>query len=175
MSRTIALNWIDWIALAIVLISILRGTRYGVLAGIIDLFAMMGAFFAAGILYVRVVPALHQVLFLPPSWGGFVAFIVIWLALYIVVGIIVRLVHGVKTLPLSEILGGVMGVVRGVTLSTFLLVLLLAAPFREAIEPDAKHSTVAPYLLQGYSAMLAALSPVAPFPLTRIGPGGAVF
>jgi uncharacterized membrane protein required for colicin V production len=175
MARTISVNWIDWITLAIVLISILRGTRYGVLAGIIDLCAMVAAFFAAGILYVRAVPGLNRVLYLPASWGGFLAFVVIWLALYIAVGIIVRLVHGVKTVPLSEILGGAMGAVRGVTLATALLVVLLASPFREAVAPDSRHSTIAPYLLRGYARVMAALAPALPVRVPLIGPGGVVF
>ena len=175
MARTISVNWIDWITLAIVLISILRGTRYGVLAGIIDFAAMAGAFLAASVLYTGAVPTLHRTLYLPPDWGGFLAFTVIWLVLYIFVGVIVRLVHGVKTVPLSEILGGVMGIFRGFALATALLVVLLASPFHEAIEPDAKHSTVAPFLLAGYSAFMGAVVPAIPKGIPRIGPGGAVF
>jgi len=175
MGRTITVNWIDWITLAIVLVSVLRGTRYGVLAGVIDLVAMVGAFFAASVWYVSLVPILHQSLFLPDSWGGFLAFVVIWLALYILVGIIVRLVHGVRTVPLSEILGGVMGVVRGITMATALLVVILAAPFHEAVEPDTKHSTVAPVLLKGYNAFMANIASTLPVRVPRIGPGGITF
>ena len=175
MGRTISVNWIDWITLAIVLVSILRGTRYGVLAGIIDLVAMVGAFFAAGVLYVYIVPTLHQVLFLPASWGGFLAFVAIWLALYILVGVIVRLVHGIRTVPLSEILGGVLGVIRGIAMATALLVVILASPFHEAVEPDTKRSTVAPVLLKGYSAFMVHIASTLPVRVTRIGPGGIVF
>lgn len=175
MDRTITVNWIDWFTLAIVLISILRGTRYGVLAGIIDWVAMIGAFLASSILYGYAVPALHQNLNLPTSWAGFLAFTVIWLGLYILVGIIVRLVHGVKTVPLSEILGGVLGVIRGVTLATALLVVLLASPFREAVDPDTKRSVVAPFLLKGYSGFMADVVSGLPKRFPRIGPGGAQF
>jgi uncharacterized membrane protein required for colicin V production len=175
MARTISVNWIDWITLAIVLISILRGTRYGVLAGIIDLAAMVGAFLAASILYVNVVPTLHQTLYIPASWGGFLAFTIIWLGLYILVGTIVRLVHGVKTVPLSEILGGVLGSVRGITMATALLVVLLASPFHEGVDSDAKHSTVGPWLLKGYDVVMSTLTSAIPVHITRIGPGGIVF
>ena len=175
MARTISVNWIDWITLAIVLISILRGTRYGVLAGLIDLAAMVGAFLAASVLYVNAVPTLHQTLALPASWGGFLAFTVIWLGLYILIGTIVRLVHGVKTVPLSEILGGLLGGVRGITMATALLVVLLAAPFHETVEPDAKHSTIAPVLLKGYGVIMGAVVPAMPVRIPRIGPGGTTF
>jgi uncharacterized membrane protein required for colicin V production len=175
MVRVITVNWIDWITLAVVLISILRGTRYGVLAGIIDFVAMLGAFFAASVLYVRVVPALQHSLFLPPSWGGFLAFTVIWLVLYMAVGVAVRLAHGVKTVPLSEILGGAMGVPRGLALVTACLVIALAAPFRQTIEQDTKRSIVAPLLLKGYDAAMVTIVQSVPVRIPRIGPGGAVF
>ena len=175
MARTITVNWIDWITLAVVLISILRGTRYGVLAGVIDFVAMLGAFFAASILYVRVVPGLQHALALPPNWGGFLAFTVIWLVLYVAVGVVVRLVHGVKTVPLSEILGGAMGVVRGLALVTACLAVVLASPFRQAIEQDTKRSIVAPLLLKGYDAVMGTVLPTIPVQIPRIGPGGTVF
>ena len=175
MARTISVNWIDWITLAIVLISVLRGTRYGVLAGLIDFAAMLGAFFAASVLYAGAVPMLQRSLFLPPNWGGFLAFTVIWLALYLGVGIIVRLVHGVKTVPLSEILGGAMGVVRGLALTTACLVIMLAAPFHQTIEQDAKRSIVAPVLLKGHNAIMVTFVPTIPVRIPRIGPGGTVF
>ncbi len=175
MSRVVTVNWIDWITLAVVLISILRGTRYGVLAGVIDFAAMILAFFAASVLYVQAVPTLQHSLFLPPSWGGFLAFTVIWLVLYLAVGIVVRLVHGVKTVPLSEILGGAMGIVRGLGLVTACLVIMLAAPFHQAIEQDAKRSIVAPVLPKGYNAVMVTILPTLPIRIPRIGPGGTAF
>src|SRR5207302_344529 len=89
-AATITVNWIDWLTLATVLVSVLRGTRYGVLAGVLDLLALIGAFLAASALYAYVVPSLHKALFLPAEWGGFLAFVVIWLALYIAVGVLIR-------------------------------------------------------------------------------------
>ncbi len=175
MARVVTVNWIDWITLAVVLISILRGTRYGVLAGVIDFVAMLAAFFAASILYVHVVPTLQHSLFLPPNWGGFLAFTVIWLVLYLAVGVVVRLVHGVKTVPLSEILGGAMGIVRGLALVTACLVIMLAAPFRQAIEQDAKRSIVAPLLLKAHDAVMVSVVATIPIRIPRIGPGGTVF
>jgi uncharacterized membrane protein required for colicin V production len=175
MGRTIAVNWIDWTTLAIVLVSILRGTRYGISAGVIDLVAMVGAFVGADALYTGPVPGLHTALSIPTPWGGFLSFTVIWLALYIFVGAIVRLVHGVKTSPLSAILGGVMGTVRGIALSTLVLAILLAAPFRDSVEPDAKHSLVGAILVRLYTAAMPAITAGVPVRIPRIGPGGVPF
>lgn len=175
MARTVTVNWIDWLTLAIVLVSILRGTRYGVLAGLLDLAALIGAFFTSAVLYTRAIPALHQSLALPRSWAGFLAFVVIWLFPYVLVGVIIRLVHGVKTVPISEILGGAVGLVRGLALMTAFLVIILAAPFHETFDPDAKQSPVAGYLLRSYNAVMVTVVPTLPVRIPRIGPGGAAF
>jgi len=175
MGRTITVNWIDWITLAFILVAILRGTRYGVLAGVIDLAAMGGAFLIASMLYGHVVPGLHQALNLPTEWGGFLAFTVIWLGLYILVGAVVRLIHGVRTAPFSELLGGAIGAVRGIALATVLLVILLASPFREGVERDAKRSLAATFLVSGYKDVMEIVTHAIPMRIPRIGPGGTPF
>jgi uncharacterized membrane protein required for colicin V production len=175
MGQIITVNWIDWTALAIVLVSILRGTRYGLLAGALDLVALVASFLAASALYTRAVPPLRQSLFLPASWAGFVGFVAIWLILYILAGTIIRLIHGARKAPISQALGGVVGGIRGVTLATALLVLMLAAPFGEAVASDVYHSLAAAYLLRGYHAVMAGIPPTMPVRIPRIGPGGTQF
>jgi uncharacterized membrane protein required for colicin V production len=175
MGQTIVVNWIDWITLAIVLVSILRGTRYGVLAGLFDLLAMVASFFAASVLYTRAVPSLRQSLYLPAGWAGFVALVGIWLILYVLVGVIIRLILGTKKVPLSEVLGGLVGGIRGLALTTIFLVLLIAAPFREAVIRDAERSTAAAYLLRAYDAVMVSIAPTMPVPIPRIGPDGVRF
>ena len=175
MGQTIVVNWIDWITLAIVLVSILRGTRYGVVAGVLDLLAMLASFFAASALYTRAVPPLRQSLFLPANWAGFLALIGIWLILYVLLGTIIRLVFGRKKAPLSEVLGGLVGGIRGLALTAILLVLMVAAPFREAVARDAEQSTAAVYLLRAYDAVMVRIAPTMPVPIPRIGPSGVRF
>lgn len=168
-------NWIDLITLSIVLLSILRGTRYGVLAGILDLAALAASFFAASAIFVRVGASLHETLYLPPSWAGFVAFVVVWLFFYLPLGVLIRWFHGPKTHPASEILGGVVGGIRGLALMTVFLVVMSAAPFHEEVDQDVKRSPVASYLLAGYNRVVTALLPILPVEVPRIGPGGAMF
>ena len=175
MAATITVNWIDWLTLATVLVSVLRGTRYGVLAGVLDLLALIGAFLAASALYAYVVPSLHKSLFLPTDWAGFLAFIVIWLAFYIAVGALIRLMHAVKTAPVSEMLGGVMGGIRGVALMGAFLIIALASPFHDGFESDAKQSPVAGFLLRGYESLIVNVAPSLSVHIPRIGPGGVLF
>ena len=188
MPDTSSLNWMDWITLAIVLVSILRGTRYGVLAGAGNLVALIGAFFAASALYAQgaVVlggwldlaqrqPLLERLPGLPPSWEALLSFIAIWLGLYIPVGNIVRWLLGHAAVPASRMLGGLLGGVRGLALVTALLVIMLAAPFHRVVAADAARSRVAPYLLRAHAGMEKLLLPSFPVRVPRIGPGGSLF
>ncbi len=176
MPRPITLTWIDWITLAIVLVSILRGARSGVLAGLADLAVLVAAFLAAAALYPQGASLVQQYRgLLPAPWAAFAAFVVIWLGLYILVGLLARWAFGGATAPASRMLGGVLGGIRGLVLATALLVVTLAAPFHRAVTADAERSHLAPYLLRANDRVEAALLPRLPVRVPRIGPGGRLF
>lgn len=175
MPRTITLNWIDWVTLAIILVSVLRGVRFGALAGLVDLGSLVATYLAAAAVYSSGAVYLHQVPVLTPSWQKLIAFVVIWLGLYLPLGILIRWALARATFPASGLLGGVLGVARGVVLAAALLVLTLAAPFRSVVGADAHHSQVAPYLLRGNERIQRVLLPALPVRVPRLGPGGVVF
>lgn len=176
MPRTITLTWIDWIIMAIVLLSILRGARFGVLAGLVDLAVLGAAFLAAAAFYpAGAALALHYVTALSAPWAAFAAFLVIWLGLYLAAGLLVRLALGGAAPPASRMLGGVLGGIRGLVLVTALLVVTLASPFHGAVAPDAKRSQVVPYLLRANDRVEVLLLPRLPVHVERIGPGGRLF
>jgi uncharacterized membrane protein required for colicin V production len=176
MSRTITLNWMDWITLAIVLVSILRGARYGLLAGLVDLIILIGAFLSAAALYGDGASLARRSLpILPNDWTAFAAFVVIWVGLYVLVGTLARWVLSGAPAPASRMLGGVLGGIRGLVLATILLVVVLAAPFHQAVAADAARSRVAPYLLRADEHAVALLLPALPVRVPRIGPGGTMF
>jgi Colicin V production protein len=188
MPDTSSLNWMDWITLAIVLVSILRGTRYGVLAGLGDLAVLIAAFFGASALYVQGAALLHHGLELlrqhplldrlpglPPPWEALITFVAIWLALYLPTGFVVRWLLGRPEFPASRVLGGLLGGVRGLVLVTVLLVITLAAPFHRVVAADAARSRVAPYLLRANEGVEKFVLPTLPVRVPRIGPGGTLF
>jgi uncharacterized membrane protein required for colicin V production len=188
MLDTSSLNWMDWITLAIVLVSILRGTRYGLLAGAGDLAALVGAFFAASALYAqgtvvfhgwldlaRQQPLLDRLPGLPPPWEALLSFVAIWLGLYIPAGSLVRWLLGHTAVPASRMLGGLLGGVRGLALVTAILVIMLAAPFHRVVAADAARSRVAPYLLRAHEGVEKLLLPTLPVRVPRLGPGGTLF
>ncbi len=175
MPRTLTLNWMDWITLSIVLVSILRATRYGALAGLLDLVILVASFFAASMLYTRGAHELLRFLILPVPWAAFTSFVVIGGTLYISGGMLVRWVFAGDTRRVSRMLGGLLGGIRGLLLVTALLVLMLASPHHEALEADAARSRVAPYLLWAHDRLMTTLLPVVPVRIPRIGPGGQQF
>ena len=175
MPRTITLNWIDWVTLAIVLVSILRGARFGAVAVLVDLAGLVATYLAAAAVYPQGAIHLRQVPGLTPSWQGLIAFVVIWLGLYVPLGILIKWALARATFPASGFLGGVFGVARGVVLAAALLVLTLAAPFRSVVATDAHRSQVAAYLLRGNERVQQVLLPALPVRVPRLGPGGAVF
>ncbi len=175
MPRTIALNWIDWVTLAIVLVSILRGARFGAAAGLVDLAGLVATYLAAAALYPSGAEYLRQVPGLALSWQRLIAFLVIWLGLYLPLGLLVRWIFARANFPASGLIGAVFGIARGIVLAALLLVLTLAAPFRGVVAADAHRSQVAPYLLGGSERVQTVLLPALPVHIRRLGPGGATF
>jgi uncharacterized membrane protein required for colicin V production len=176
MPHTYTFNWIDWVTLAIVLVSLLRGARLGAPAGILDLVALIATFLTAAVYYPLGATYL-SVSALNPSWQDLIAFVVMWMGLYLPVGLLIRWALSRATFPASGLVGGVIGVARGLVLAAALLVMLLAAPFRTVIAADAHHSQVAPYLLRGnarFNRLLLNKLP-AGMRVPRIGPGGTMF
>ncbi len=169
------LTWIDWVTLAIVLVSILRGSRRGLLAGFLDLVVLVVAFFAASALYTPGALYLKKVLLLPASWEALTAFLVIWLVLYIAIGVSIHRFLREDMSTASRIVGGVIGGVRGLVIVTVLLVVALAAPVHASVEKDLTRSRIAPYLLRGHNRVMTAVLPVLPVRVPRIGPGGRLF
>lgn len=172
---TITVNWIDWITLTFVLVSILRAARHGALAGLLDLVVLIAAFFAASALYARGASLLHGTPVLPPPWVGLLSFLVIWLGLYIPIGILIRWILSGRASPASRTVSGLLGGVRGLVITAALLVLALASPVHGVVQVDAGRSRVAPYLLRAYERISTAFLPLLPVRVPRLGPGGSMF
>jgi uncharacterized membrane protein required for colicin V production len=176
MPRTVAFNWIDWLTLALVLASGLRGSRSGAPAELFDLFGLVATYFTAAVYFLLGAEYLSQIPGLTPPWQGFVAFVAIWIGLYLPLSWVIRWALTNAKFPASGVLGALVGVARGLVIAAALLVLMLATPYRSVIAADAHHSKVAPYLLRGNSGFQRFLrtNPVG-MRVPRLGPGGTMF
>jgi uncharacterized membrane protein required for colicin V production len=176
MPRTVELNWIDWLTLAIVLVSVLRGVRSGAPAELFDLFGLVATYMTAAVYYPLGAEYLSQVPRLTPPWQGFIAFVVIWVSVYLPLSMLIRWALYNAVFPASGFFGGLVGVARGLVLAAALLVVLLATPLRSVVVADAHHSHVAPYLLRGNSRFQRLLRTNAiGLRVPRLGPGGTMF
>jgi uncharacterized membrane protein required for colicin V production len=130
MPRVITMNWIDWVTIALVLVSAVRGARYGFWVVITDVAAVIVSFLAASVLYGEGGTIVTQYLPVPSGWAGLIAFVVVWVVIYFPLSRILRIFLRDVPFPVSEITGATLGAARGFVLAAAVLAVCLAAPFR---------------------------------------------
>jgi len=175
MPRVITMNWIDWVIVALVLISGVRGARFGFWVVIADVLSVIVGFLAASALYGDAAAIVTQYLpMVPRSWVSLIAFVVVWVVVYFPLSRVARLALGSAPFPARELTGAVLGAARGFIVAAAVLVVALAAPSRDTVARDADGSLVAPYLLRVDSLAMKRL-PDLPVSVPQIGPGGKMF
>ena len=175
MPRTIIVNWIDWVTVALVLASGVRGARYGFWVVIVDGLSVVVSFLLASMAYADGGTIVTQYLqMIPPSWGAFIAFVFVWVVVYFPLNLIDRILLRDVPFPASELTGALLGAARGFVLAAAILVVALAAPFRGTVQRDSDNSLVATYLLSLDEAGMKQL-PKLPVSVPQIGPGGKTF
>jgi uncharacterized membrane protein required for colicin V production len=168
-------NWIDWLTIALVLVSGVRGARYGFWVVLFDAIFVIVGFLAASAAYLGGGEIVTQYLqMVPPSWGAFIAFVVVWAVVYFPLSWLTRRLLRDVPFPASEITGAMLGAARGFLLATVVLVVALAAPFRVTVQRDADNSLLATYLL-ALNSRAAKELPNLPVDVPQIGPGGKTF
>jgi len=169
------MNWIDWVTVALILVSGVRGARYGFWVVLIDTASVIVGFLAASALYTGGGTIVTQYLqMVPPSWGALIAFVVVWVVIYFPLSRLARMLLRDVPFPASEITGAMLGAARGFILATAILVVALAAPFRATVQRDADNSLLATYLL-ALNSRAARELPNLPVTVPQIGPGGKTF
>jgi uncharacterized membrane protein required for colicin V production len=157
------MTWIDWVMVAFVLFAALQGIRRGLWAALIGIVALLAAYLAASVWFHPLAEAIRGYLPLSDSWAAAIAFLVLFVVIVEVVSLIVTLRTTANNVPpASRVLGLAVGAVRGLTLSTALLVVVLASPPSEPVRRDVDRSAVAPYAVNAYRGGLRALAAVLP-------------
>lgn len=175
MPRVTSMNWIDWLTIALVLVSGVRGARYGFWVVFFDAIFVIVGYLAASATYLGGGQIVTQYLqMVPPSWGAFIAFVVVWMVVYFPLSWLTRRLLREMPFPASEITGAMLGAGRGFILATAILVVGLAAPFRGTVQRDADNSLLATYLL-ALNSQAAKEIPKLPVDVPQIGPGGKNF
>jgi len=156
---------VDWLLLAILLISLLVGFWRGLVFELFSLIGWVVAFFAAQWLTPSVAVVLPlQGLSDPMRYA--VGFALTFLACVLAAGLVAslsrKLVAVVGLQPIDRLLGAAFGALRGLVILLALAVVIDLTPFKRAVWWE--QSEWAPWL----ALVLAGLKPVLPEPLLRL-------
>lgn len=137
-------NWLDILLLVIIGVSLVLGLIKGLTRMIIGVASVVAGFVFAA-LYYRPVSALFSRLLAAEIWRHLVAFVLIFIAVLIVGGLVSFLLSKIIKGPLrfaDRILGGMLGVVSGVLVCGVLVIAQIAFPVdKQALQ----RSAIAPY------------------------------
>jgi membrane protein required for colicin V production len=154
------MNWLDWVLVVFLVVSVANGFREGFVRMGIGFAAMIIGFFTAswfgGMVAGSLMPYIHS-----KAMAGIVAFLLVFFGVLIVGALIASLLTRVlKIVGLSwadRLMGGAFGAVRGfVVLVVITMVITAFAP--KSLPRAVEHSQFAPYVF-GASRILTAATP----------------
>jgi membrane protein required for colicin V production len=154
------MNWIDWLLIIFLLISVVNGFREGMVRIGIGIVALIAGFFLAswfgGMAAGTLLPFIHSKP-VASILGYFLVFCGVLIAGALIASLIVRMLKLIGLTWMDRLLGGAFGILRGfVVVSVVAMVVTALAP---KWLPAAVHdSTIAPYVLRA-SSVLTALTP----------------
>jgi membrane protein required for colicin V production len=140
----LALNWIDYSIIGILLLSLLIGAIRGFLSEVISLATWIAAF----VLAIKYAGLLAPHIHLTQSAGvnyviAFASIFIVTLIIGITINVIIRHMWSRNGLPpLDSIMGLLLGIVRGIFIVAFILLLLSNSPLKN--EEVVKHSQFIP-------------------------------
>ncbi len=151
------MNYLDILLICILGLFALRGVFQGFIAEAAGLISLLGGFWCAYHFYPQLAPSLTFVQ--ESAWRQIIAYALIFLAVFIVVGIIARLLQKILSLSfmvwLDKLAGLALGLLKGLVICALLLIAIKTflddAPFLQK-------STIVPYL-KGIIEYLYALLP----------------
>ncbi len=137
-------NWLDILFLAIIAVSLALGLIRGLTRMIIGVASVVAGFVIAA-LYYRPVSALFSRMLDAEIWRHLIAFVLIFVVVLIVGGVVSFLLSKIIKGPLrlaDRVLGGLLGVVSGILVCGVLVIAQLAFPVdKQAL----RRSAIAPY------------------------------
>ena len=137
-------NWMDILFLVIIAIGLILGLIRGLMRMLIGVASVVAGFVIAA-LYYRPVSALFSRMLNAEIWRHLVAFVLIFVVVLIIGGVVSFLLSKIIKGPLrfaDRILGGLLGVVSGILVCGVLVIAQLAFPVdKQAL----RRSAIAPY------------------------------
>jgi uncharacterized protein YkwD len=140
-------NFIDFLLVAIVLLSVWSGWRKGFIIGALELVTWIGSFVAA-LAFYKYPAALLEKYFSFGVWTLPVAFVLVLILMRILFGVLIRKVLHITPIEthahgINKILGVVPGFLSGIIYATIAAALLLATPIFATFSEKARESKIA--------------------------------
>lgn len=142
------MNWVDWVIIAVILITVFQGIMRGWVAALVGLIIIGGSWLLTIALLPYYGPGVES-LPLQADWSRTIAFGVVLIGFYIIFSVIANTFLGGKRPRMeAQIAGGVLGLARGILAAMVIVGLLSATPAAEAMQRDIKASRLGGRLLE---------------------------
>jgi len=142
------MNWVDFLIIAVLLYTIWQGVIRGWAAALVGIIIMTASWLVTILLLPYYGPGVES-LPLEAAWARTIAFGVILIGFYVIFGLIANTFLGGKR-PKAEaqIVGAVVGVLRGIAVAMAILGLLAATPASPALIRDINNSRLGKPILE---------------------------
>jgi uncharacterized protein YkwD/uncharacterized membrane protein required for colicin V production len=173
-------NWLDWVLLGIVVLSVLGGVQRGFVLGVLDIMGVILAFVAAILGYRHLADLALEFWSIPSALATIGAFVAITLIAQVVYWLIVNnllhlsrpMQHALRPLAgLDRLLGAIPGLVRGLFYTTLALLPFALVPIVPSVSAAIEGSTLSSRLV----AISLAAAPELESRLGRDLEGGLTF
>lgn len=142
------MNWVDWVLIAVVLVTIFQGFLRGWAAAFTGIIIIAASWLLTIVLLPYFGPGVES-LPLQADWARTIAFTVVLIGFYVILSVIANTLLGGKRPRMeAQIAGGIVGVGRGLAAAMVIVGLLSATPAADAMQRDIKASLLGERILE---------------------------
>ncbi|HVX29534.1 MAG TPA: CvpA family protein [Nitrolancea sp.] len=158
------LNWVDIVLVLVIVASALAGLQRGLIRGALDLAAVIVSVLVAAYAYHRVADLITARISMSEVVANIIAFALLLAVVQfafsiLVLGPLTPLIWGLRRIPLSKEIDGVLGVIpgaiKGVVLAAAIAMVLVLTPLGSSFDQPIGQSRVAAHLLSGANQAIA--------------------
>lgn len=158
------LNWVDVVLVLIILASALAGLQRGLIRGALDLGAVVLSLLIASYSYHRAADLISSHISMSNVVANIIGFVIVLVIVQIafsilIVGPLTPLIWGIRRIPISKDIDGLLGVIpgaiKGIVFAAALALVLVLTPLGNSFDQPVGQSKVAAHLLSGANNAIA--------------------
>lgn len=167
----VAVTWLDWIAVVMLIGFVVQGMLKGGVASLLGAAALVVAYAAAAIAFPALGERITRGSPLPLEWGRTVGFVLAFLVAYTLLAVLISILPGGKRPGLyAQLLGILTGALKALVAAMAGVGILLASPLSDAIAQDVERSPIVRYVAAAQRGAVTHLQRISPIPFPPIGP-----